>query len=238
MVDGPDHSPFPGRNFLFQALPPRAREQLLSRADVVSLSQDQLVLEEGRPVEHAYFPDTAVISLVSILDGRETVEVATVGNEGMVGLAPFLGVGTALYRAVCQIGGRAHRVPVVGLIEEAGRSPPLDVALRRYAQTSINQVTQTAACNCSHPAPLRLARWLLMVHDRVGDAPFDLPHRSIARMLGVRRATITVAASALQRDGMISYRRGRVVVSDRARLEAAACGCYRVLRQEFDRLLP
>lgn len=224
------------RNLLIHALPATARAEVLSRADAVELAPDQILHDAGQPIELAYFPHTAIVALLGVLDGAHTVEMATLGNDGMVGLPPYLGVETATFRAVCQIGGWAHRIPAAALRELAAADPHLDTTLRRYAQTIVNQVAQTAACNCAHPVPQRLARWILLMNDRTDGEPFALGHGTIARFLGLRRASVTVAAGRLRREGLILYTRGRVTVADRGRLEAASCGCYHVLRRELDRL--
>jgi CRP-like cAMP-binding protein len=225
-------------NRLLAALPAATRERLTPHLELVSLAVRDHVYRSRGPVEHVYFPLNAVVSFVSDLSDGATVELATVGNEGMAGISAFLTGETPLYRAFVQVPGAALRMPATTLVAEAERDAELNGTLKRYTQALIAQIAQTAACNRLHPVEARCARWLLMTHDRVGGAEqFPLTQEFLAQMLGVRRATVTVAAGMLQRDGLIRYTRGKITVVDRAGLEEAACECYRVLRDETDRLL-
>jgi CRP-like cAMP-binding protein len=165
------------------------------------------------------------------------VEVGTVGNEGMLGLPVFLGADSSPGAAFCQVPGRALRMPAEALRAAASVEGPLRDLLQRYAQALMDQIAQSAACNRAHSTEERLCRWLLMTHDRVGADRFPLTQEFLGQMLGVRRAGVSATASILQRAGFIRYSRGTITITDRAGLESASCGCYRVVRDEFDRLL-
>ncbi|MFL5575571.1 MAG: Crp/Fnr family transcriptional regulator [Gemmatimonadaceae bacterium] len=225
-------------NRIITALPAETRERLAPHLELVSLRVRDPLHDARGPVEHVYFPLNAVVSLVSDIDDGVTVELATLGNEGMVGIAVFLAGETMPYRAFTQVPGATLRLPARVLVAEMARDQELGDVLKRYTQALLVQVAQTAACNRIHRVEERCARWLLMTHDRVGRAEqFPLTQEFLAQMLGVRRATVTVAAGMLQRAGLIRYTRGKITVVDRPRLEAASCGCYRVVRDETDRLL-
>jgi CRP-like cAMP-binding protein len=193
--------------------------------------------QPGEPIPFVYFPLSCVCSLVITVAGGGTVEVATVGNEGLVGLPVFLTSDASPVAAFCQVAGQALRLSAAALREETRGGGPLHDALLRYSQGLVNQIAQSAACGRLHPIDQRCARWLLMVQDRVGANRFALTQQFLAQMLGVRRAGVSAAAGALMRAGLIRYSRGLITVTDRAGLEAASCDCYRVVKEEFDRLL-
>jgi hypothetical protein len=184
-----------------------------------------------------YFPHDVVISLSTIDAGGGSVEVGSVGCEGLAGLPVFLGTDRSTGRLVAQIGGEADRMEAAALQHEAARLPELRRLLLLYTQAFLTQVGQSTACNRLHSAERRLARWLLICRDRLGRDDLPITHETIAHMLGVRRATVTEAAGNLQQHGMIRYRRGVVTILRRERLETAACECYGIVRAEFDRLL-
>ena len=225
-----------GANRLLASLPQAAYAQLLPQLEPVTLVLRQVLAEPGEPIGHVHFPTTAVVSLLTVLERGTAVETATVGNEGMVGLPLFLGTDRAPGKAVCQVAGTSLRLPAAAF-RTAAADGPLHARLHRYTQALFTQVAQVVACNPVHLIEARCARWLLMTHDRVGTDRFPLTQEFLAQMLGVRRSTVTVAASRLQQAGLIRYRRGILTVVDRARLEAAACECYRVVADEFHRLL-
>jgi len=192
----------------------------------------------GEPHQHVYFPETAVASVISRMDDGSAVEVGTIGNEGMTGIAVLLGATASVYETIVQIPGAASRVPAAELQKGVDARPALRHLLNRYADAYLTQVAQTAACNRLHDIESRCARWLLMTHDRVDRAErFPLKQEFLAIMLGVRRAGVSIAASALQDSGLIQYSRGTIRVVDREGLESAACECYGTVRRHFDRLL-
>ena len=228
----------PLRNRLLNALPAEDLAQLRPQLELVHLEQRHLLFDDEGPIRHVYFPETAVVSLVSRLKEGGTVEVGTAGCEGMAGLSVFLAEGTSSVQAFAQIPGVAARMDTDAFSRLASAPGALHRLLLRYTQAFLTQVAQTAACNGAHLVEARCARWLLMTHDRVDGDDFPLTHEFLAFMLGVRRAGVTVAMRALQDAGLVRYARGRVEVCDRAGLERASCECYRVVRAHFERLLP
>ena len=227
----------PGQNRLLSALSRDLQIRLLPRMEKVSLSVRQLLFEADAPISHAYFPLSGATSLLIAFRSGETVEIATVGNEGMVGTPVFLGAERSAMRAVCQVAGQALRMRSETFRHSAGEYPDLADMVRRYTQGMINQISQTTACNHVHSVQQRMCRWLLMTHDRVGADEFHLTQEFLAQMLGVRRPSVTVAAGMLQKAGLIRYQRGRIHIVDRAGLETASCECYEAVRQDIDRLL-
>jgi CRP-like cAMP-binding protein len=196
-----------------------------------------IVTEAGAPTDAVYFPQTCVASLVNPT-GKRPVEVGTIGSEGFVGLSAFLEGGAFPSRTLWQIPGEVKRMPLGDFLEGVRAHPVFERQLRRYTHALLVQVGQTVACNALHTIVQRCARWLLMTHDRVGMAPeFPLTQEFLSYMLGVRRATVTEAANALKRDGLIQYSRGHITVLNRQGLEAAACECYAVVRDHFARAL-
>jgi len=228
----------PVRNRLFAALPADELARIEPLLEPVRLEQREPLFEREESIRAVYFPETAVISLVSALGDGATVEVGTVGCEGVAGLPVFLGGDTSSVRAFAQIPGEAVRMSAEAFAKLAAAPGPFHTIMLRYTEAFLSQVAQTAACNAAHLVEQRCARWLLMTHDRVDGDEFPLTHEFLAFMLGVRRAGVTVAMRALQEAGMVDYSRGRVTVVDRARLEGASCECYRVVRAHFERLLP
>ena len=195
------------------------------------------VYEPNQPIEHVYFPVQGVISLVKVMADGTSIETATVGKEGCVGLPLFLGTDRTPFKAFCQIPGAAFRLKADRFREEVGQGRALHDLLLRYTLAILTQIAQSAACNRLHSMKQRCARWLLLCHDRMRTDEFLLTHEFLSEMLGVRRASVTVAAGHLQEEGLIRYNRGRVTVVDRQGLETAACECYRIIQGEFDRLI-
>jgi CRP-like cAMP-binding protein len=225
------------RNHLLARLPPGEFEAVRPLLTTVRLASKQSLAEPGQPIVYAYFPHDAVISMSALDAAGGSVEVGSVGCEGLAGLPILLGTDRSNGRTVAQIGGDADRVEASALQREVNRLPELRRLLLLYTQAFMTQVAQGTACNRLHPAERRLARWLLICRDRLGRDDLPITHETIAHMLGVRRATVTEAAGDLQQRGTIRYRRGIVTVLQRDRLEAASCACYRIVRAEFDRLL-
>lgn len=228
----------PGKNRLLSALPSDDFNLLEPHLERVELAVHDVIAEAGQPFTHAYFPETSVTSILNRMSDGSTVEVGTIGNEGMAGLAAYLEAEADHNKTICQVAGTALRVPVPALIAVANERRALRRLLNRFAQAYMIQVSQSAACNRLHSIEQRCARWLLMTHDRVDGAELiHLKQEFLAVMLGVRRAGVTIAAGALQDAGLIRYRRGGIRVLDREGLEAASCECYQIVREQFNRLL-
>lgn len=212
------------------------RELLAARLELVPLPLGEMLYEPGKPLRHAYFPTTAIVSLHYVTASGASAEAAGVGNEGVVGVSLFLG-GTTPSSAVVQTAGHAYRLERSALREEFDRAGLLQRLLLRYTQALLTQTIQTAACNRHHAVEQQLSRWLLLTSDQAPPRELVMTQELIGSMLGVRREAITEAAGKLQQAGFIRYRRGHIAVLDRAGLEIRACECYAVVRQEFGRLL-
>jgi CRP-like cAMP-binding protein len=226
------------QNRLLAGLPDAICGRLREHFEDVTLTAGETVYEAWSPIAYAYFPHDAIVSLAHALRDGRTVSIAMVGNEGMLGAGLLLGAAASPYRAVVQNTGRASRIKVETMREQFARGGPLQYVVLRYTQALLAQVAQTAVCNRHHSVEQQLCRWLLMTADRMSGDTLVGTHETIASLLGVRREGITEAARRLQRGKLIEYNRGRIVLHDRNGLEARACECYRVVRQEFDRLLP
>jgi CRP-like cAMP-binding protein len=233
-------SPKPGDpilNRLLAGLPAEIYQRLRPGLEPVAFALGDVVYDTGRRMEHIYFPTTAVVSLIYTMEDGGTAEMGLVGNEGAVGIALFMGGETTPNQAVAQVAGGALRMKAQALLEEFRRGGSFQLALLRYTQALITQISQTAVCNRLHPVEKRLCRWLLLTHDRVPSDELLMTQEFIAHMLGVRREGVTAAAHHLQDAGMIRYSRGHITILDRARLEEATCECYGVVKTELDRLL-
>ncbi|MBA3996026.1 MAG: Crp/Fnr family transcriptional regulator [Candidatus Accumulibacter sp.] len=231
------------QNHLLAVLPEDVRERLFPLMELVPLSLGQVLHESGTPLRYVYFPITAIVSLLYILEGGGSAEIAVIGNEGMVGVQVFMGGATMPNRAVVRNAGHAYRTGQDAFIREfersgGRRSGALQHLLLRYTQALLTQMAQTAVCNRHHSVDQQLRRWLLLSLDRLPGNELVMTQELIANALGVRREGVTAAAGKLQNAGLIHYSRGRIEVLDRPRLEAEACECYGVVRKEFDRLLP
>ena len=223
-------------NRLLAGLPARVRNDVLNRCDEVELTYGELLSESAETVRYAYFPADGFISLMMSV-GRHTNEVSLVGNEGMFSPTSSLGFDMSPLRALVQGSGHALRMTTADLRRATDQCPPLRDTLNRYVCVIIAELAQTALCNGSHTIEARLARWLLMTHDRAHADRLRLTHGLLARMLGVRRSGISVAAAALQTRKTIRYRRGEVSILDRGRLEAVACECYGAARSMYRQYL-
>jgi CRP-like cAMP-binding protein len=225
------------RNRLLKALPSEEYGWLRPHFESVELKVRDVLAEAEEPFQHVYFIESGVVSVVNRIAGG-TVEVGTIGNEGMAGLSVFLDAGAVTSRTFVQVPGHAKRIKAEIFSTQADERRQLRRVLHRYTQAFLTQVAQTASCNRMHEVQERCARWLLMTHDRVdGSDTFPLTHEFLSFMLGVRRAGVTVAAGALQRAGLITYTRGKITVVNRAGLEEASCECYGIVRSHFQRLL-
>ena len=236
MADTEDLDKARTHNFLLAALPPDEWERLRPDLELVDLELKDLIYPAFSVIEQAAFPVTAILSMLNEVEGETTVEVATIGREGMAGLPIFLGVPDSPNTVVAQVAGQALRISAARLREFLRTDGSLHARLHRYVQATIVQLSQNVVCNRLHSTEERAARWLLMTADRVGAEKFVLTQEFLAQMLGVRRATVSLAAGLLQSAGLISYRRGVVTIVDRDRLAETACDCYPIVRTEFDRL--
>jgi CRP-like cAMP-binding protein len=222
-------------NRVLASIPAKEYQRLRSQLEPVTLAFGQVLYEPGETIKHVYFPLDCLVSLLTAVDKRRTLEVGMVGNEGMVGMPFILGMGISGVRALVQGGGDALRIAAAPFRAAFARNLRLQQALHRYTYALMAQISQTAACNRFHAAEARLARWLLMTSERVGTDEFPLTHEFLAHMLGVRREGVTEAANALRRRKVIDYSRGKIQILDAARLKAASCSCYQVVRDVFDR---
>ena len=236
MMRDPVHNP--AQNRLLAALPPIERERVYPELELVQMPLGGVLYESGSKLDHVYFPATAIISLLYVMGDGASAEIAVVGNDGMVGVALFMGGETTPSRAVVQSAGAAYRLPGGVLKEEFRRGGTVQQQLLRYTQALLTQMAQTAVCNRHHSVDQQLCRWLLLSLDRLSSNELTMAQELIANMLGVRREGVTEAAGKLQDAGAIRYSRGRITVLDRPALEAQACECYAVVKRESDRLLP
>src|SRR6188472_1595312 len=227
----------PVENRLLAALPPNEYERLLPNLQQVSFSLGDVLYEFGGRLDYVYFPTTSIVSLLYTMENGASAEMGLTGNDGVVGIALFMGGGTMPNRAVVQSAGGALRMKAKVLQDEFALGGRFQYLLLRYTQALITQISQTAVCNRLHSVEQQLSRWLLLSHDRLNTDELVMTQELIADMLGVRREGVTVAAGRLQDAGAISYVRGRIQILDRQKLEEAVCECYRVVKNEFDRLL-
>ncbi len=204
--------------------------------ELVHLPAGRLLYDCGQRVTHAYFPVTAVVSLMLLMKSGATMEIASVGDEGMIGLPLVMGGDVMPSRAEVRTAGLAYRIKAADLKHDFSELPLMRSVILLYAQTLLTQVSQSSACNRHHSVSQQLCRWLLLALDRAQADQLSITHQSIANMLGVRREGVTEATGKLEQAGIISHMRGRITVLDRARLEAACCECYSIVRDEFSRL--
>jgi CRP-like cAMP-binding protein len=225
-------------NHLLAALPRSALERILPDLHLEPLEMRQVIQPRRKPLNNVMFPVSGVASMISMGNSGDSVEVATVGSEGIVGLSLFLGGTSAAVEVFIQVPGEGIYLPAAAFEHHVEREPSLMRILLLYTQALLTQVAQSSACNRHHPVEQRCARWLLQTHDRVRGNEFPLTHEFLGLMLGVRRASVTETAAILQKRHFIRYQRGMMTVLDRAGLEKASCDCYRLIAREFDRLLP
>ncbi len=226
-----------GTNRLLTSLPAKDRQRVLASCDRVELAATDILHEAGTRLRHVYFPTGSFISLVTPLDACAGLEIALVGDEGMVGVSLLLGMPVSPRHHLVQGAGSAWRMSAASFQSELKRSPPLRRRLNRYLYVKMHQFAQTAACIRFHVVEARLARWLLMTQDRSHSNEFHATHEFLAYMLGVRRVGITRAATSLQKQSLIRYRRGEIRILDRRGLEAQSCGCYQSAKDLYDRIL-
>lgn len=228
----------PRQNLLLAALPDAEWARWLPHLQPADMPLGKVLYESGSSLSHVYFPTTSIVSLLYVLEDGASAEIAVVGNEGLVGVALFMGGQTTPSRAVVQSAGRGFRLKADLLMLEFNRGGPVLHLLLRYTQALITQMAQTAVCNRHHSLDQQLCRWLLLSLDRLNSKQLVMTQELIANMLGVRREGVTEAAGHLQNAGLIRYRRGQITVLDRQRLEQRTCECYAVVKKEYDRLLP
>jgi CRP-like cAMP-binding protein len=228
----------PRQNRLLAALPGAVWDRWLPQLQSVELALGHVIYESGATLSHVYFPTTAIISLLYVMEEGQSAEIAVVGNEGIVGVALFMGGKSTPSRAVVQSGGAALRLKATVLEEEFNQGGPVLHLLLRYTQALLTQMAQTAVCNRHHTLDQQLCRWLLLSLDRLQGHELVMTQELIANMLGVRREGVTEGALKLQRAGLIRYARGHITVLDRDGLEKRTCECYAVVKKEYDRLLP
>jgi len=228
----------PRENRLLAALPAAEWARWLQQMEPVDMPLGKVLYESGSKLTHVYFPTTSIVSLLYVLEDGASAEIAVVGHEGIVGISLFMGGESTPSRAVVQSAGRAFRLKANVMIQEFNRAGPVLHLLLRYTQALITQMAQTAVCNRHHSLDQQLCRWLLLSLDRLHSDELVMTQELIANMLGVRREGVTEAAGHLQDAGLIRYRRGRITVLDRRRLEQRTCECYAVVKKEYDRLLP
>lgn len=226
------------QNHLLAVLPEPERGRLFPHLEPITMPLGKALYESGDRLEHVYFPTTAIVSLLYIMEDGASAGIAVVGNEGIVGIALFMGGETMPNRAVVQSAGHAYRLSGQLLKQEFNRGGALQHLLLRYTLAMLTQMAQTTVCNRHHSVDQQLCRWLLLSLDRLPANELSMPQELIANMLGVRREGVTEAAGKLQKAGLIHYSRGRIIALDRPGLEARVCECYEVVRQEFDRPAP
>ncbi len=231
-------APDPKTNQLLATLPDAEWQRWLPLLEPVNMPLGQVLYEPGATLEHVYFPTTAIVSLLYVMENGASAEIAVAGYEGMVGISLFMGGESTPSRAVVQSAGHGFTLPAEIVKEEFNRSGPVMHVLLRYTQALITQMSQTAVCNRHHTLDQQLCRWLLLSLDRLQGNQLVMTQELIANMLGVRREGVTEGALKLQQAGLIRYARGRISVLDRPGLEQRTCECYGVVKREYDRLLP
>jgi CRP-like cAMP-binding protein len=227
----------PKTNHLLAALPDAEWKRWLPQLELVELPLGQVLYESGATLSHVYFPTTAIVSLLYVMENGSSAEIAVVGNEGLVGISLFMGGESTPSRAVVQSAGKGFRLAAQTIKKEFDQTPVIHLLLR-YTQALITQMSQTAVCNRHHSLDQQLCRWLLLSLDRLEGTELVMTQELIASMLGVRREGVTEAALQLQAAKLIRYSRGRISVLDRPGLEKRTCECYEVVKKEYDRLLP
>jgi CRP-like cAMP-binding protein len=226
------------QNHLLAALPEAEWQRWLPELEPVEMPLGHVLYESGVTLTHVYFPTTAIVALLYVMQDGASAEIAVIGNEGLVGISSFMGGDSTPSRAVVQSAGQGFRMKAEILKREFARSVPVLHVLLRFTQALLTQMAQTAVCNRHHSVDQQLCRWLLLSLDRLQGEELAMTQELIANMLGVRREGVTESALKLQKAGIIRYSRGRITVLDRTELEKRTCECYAVVKKEYDRLLP
>lgn len=224
-------------NGLLAALPGARRERLCAKTELVSLSAKDILYHPGDPITAVYFPLTCVISMMTEMKNGATIEIATVGKEGVLGIPAFLGIDVAVDRGITQVSGEARRMSVKDFKEAAKSDELFDIILRRYTHALLMQIALSGGCNSLHSAEERYARWLLMMHGRTNVDVFAFTQEFLSGMLGVSRARVNIVTGALGKAGLIKHSRNQITVLDWKGLEASSCDCYRIIKEEFARVL-
>ena len=224
-------------NRLLAALPGASRQRLLAKTHRVSLSVEDILYHPGGSINAVYFPLTCVISMMTEMKNGATIEIATVGNEGVLGIAAYLGIDVAVARGITQVSGEARRMSVEDFRQAAKSDEHFDTILRRYTYALLMQIALSGGCNSLHSIEERYTRWLLMMHDRTNADVFAFTQEFLLRMLGVSRARVNIVTRALEKAGRIKNSRNQITVLDWKGLEASSCECYRVIKREFARVL-
>jgi CRP-like cAMP-binding protein len=234
--NSPEHSPL--QNHLLAALPAEVQGRLFGFLDLIKLPLGKVLYESGTALRHIYFPTDSIVSMLYVMENGASAEISVVGNEGLIGIALFMGGESTTSRAVVQSAGWGYRLPGSVFRREFDLHADMLHLMLRYTQSLITQMAQTAVCNRHHSVDQQLCRWRLLSLDRLSSNDLVMTQELIANMLGVRREGVTDAAGKLQKIGVIDYKRGHIRVLDRARLEELSCECYAVVKTETDRLLP
>ena len=227
-----------GANRLLACLAPADYALLLSALEPVELPSKRILHARDQPIDHVYFPETAVCSIIAVMESGDAAESGTVGRDGFVGVPVALGVESAPFDTIVQVPGRALRMPAAKFREHLEASPTMRGLIERHIQALLVQSFQSTACNRLHPLLQRCCRWLLLTHDRVGSPELLITHDLLAVMVGVRRPSVTLAVQQLERLGLVAYRRGRFAIRDRKGLEEQCCECYAVVQEHLARLFP
>jgi CRP-like cAMP-binding protein len=230
-------TPMPEQNRILAALPADVQARLFPHLDLVTLPLGEVLYESGIPMRHVYFPCDCIVSFLYVMEDGASAEISVVGNEGLVGIALFMGGESTPSRALVQSAGHAYRLAGQRIKDEFNRDVVTRLLMLRYTQSLITQMAQTAVCNRHHTIDQQLCRWLLLSLDRLSGPQLTMTQALIADMLGVRREGVTEAAGKLQDAGVITYQRGHITVLDRPKLETLSCECYAVVKNETDRLL-
>jgi CRP-like cAMP-binding protein len=234
----PAAPPDPRKNWLLAALADPEWERVAPHLQPVAMPLGQVLYNPGASPSHVYFPTTAIVSLLYVMENGACAEIAVVGNEGLVGVSLFMGGQSTSSQAVVQAAGHGFQLDAQVLMQEFNRGGPVLHLLLRYTQALITQMAQTAVCNRHHALDQQLCRWLLLTLDRLHSSELVMTQDLLSNILGVRRASISDVAGRLQKDGLIRYERGRISVLDRPAIERRSCECYAVVKKEYDRLLP
>ncbi|MBE7941063.1 MULTISPECIES: Crp/Fnr family transcriptional regulator [Ramlibacter] len=237
-IASPAVPPDPRHNWLLSALADAEWDRWSKELELVDLPLGKVLIEPGTSTAHVYFPTTAIVGLLYVMENGASAEIAVVGNEGIVGISLFMGGQSTSSSAVVQAAGMAYRLKASLLMEEFNRGGPVLHLLLRYTQALITQMAQTSVCNRHHAVDQQFCRWLLLTLDRLLASEIVMTQELLSNILGVRRASVTETAGNLQRDGLIRYARGQITVLDRPGLEARSCECYGVVKKEYERLLP
>jgi CRP-like cAMP-binding protein len=224
-------------NRLLATLPGASRERLFAKTQLVSLSVEEILYHPGSLITTVYFPLTCVISMMTEMSNGTTIEIATVGNEGVLGIPAFLGIDVAIARGITQVSGEARRMSVKDFKEAAKNDEFFDTILRRYTHALLMQIALSGGCNSLHTVQERYARWLLMMHSRTNVDVFAFTQEFLSRILGVSRARVNIVTGALEKAGWIKHSRNQITVLDWKGLEASSCDCYRIIKEEFARVL-